>query len=157
MESNLWVLEGSGMPQKSIGYIMYFYSFFLLNVTYFTTHSCKIPSFQIWNILMIYTLLCFSLYNFYSQDSSMMYSTHISYLEIYNEVGYDLLDSRHEASRLEDLPSVFFSNFFMSFFYLVLMCSNVIRASGQTINWAISFNVVVYVFHVLLHFKSLLD
>ncbi|XP_047249007.1 kinesin-like protein KIF6 isoform X3 [Girardinichthys multiradiatus] len=36
----------------------------------------------------------------------MMYSTHISYLEIYNEVGYDLLDSRHEASRLEDLPKV---------------------------------------------------
>lgn len=47
---------------------------------------------------------------FYSQqDSSMIYTTHISYLEIYNEMGYDLLDSRHEASRLEDLPSVFFS------------------------------------------------
>ncbi|XP_072220915.1 kinesin-like protein KIF6 [Leuresthes tenuis] len=41
-----------------------------------------------------------------SQDSSMVYTTHISYLEIYNEVGYDLLDSRHEASRLEDLPKV---------------------------------------------------
>lgn len=40
------------------------------------------------------------------QDSSMVYTTHISYLEIYNEMGYDLLDSRHEASRLEDLPSV---------------------------------------------------
>ena len=36
----------------------------------------------------------------------MVYTTHISYLEIYNEVGYDLLDPRHEASRLEDLPSV---------------------------------------------------
>ncbi|XP_068436732.1 kinesin-like protein KIF6 isoform X2 [Clinocottus analis] len=44
-----------------------------------------------------------------SQDSSMVYTTHISYLEIYNETGYDLLDSRHEASRLEDLPSVFCS------------------------------------------------
>ncbi|XP_034381017.1 kinesin-like protein KIF6 [Cyclopterus lumpus] len=41
-----------------------------------------------------------------SQDSSMVYTTHISYLEIYNEMGYDLLDSRHEASRLEDLPKV---------------------------------------------------
>lgn len=40
------------------------------------------------------------------QDFSMVYTTHISYLEIYNEMGYDLLDSRHEASRLEDLPSV---------------------------------------------------
>ncbi|XP_035179170.1 kinesin-like protein KIF6 isoform X4 [Oxyura jamaicensis] len=35
-----------------------------------------------------------------------MYTTHVSYLEIYNECGYDLLDPRHEASRLEDLPKV---------------------------------------------------
>uniref|UniRef100_A0A3Q3SDX0 Kinesin family member 6 n=1 Tax=Mastacembelus armatus TaxID=205130 RepID=A0A3Q3SDX0_9TELE len=46
------------------------------------------------------------LYECFSQDSSMIYTTHISYLEIYNEMGYDLLDSRHEASRLEDLPKV---------------------------------------------------
>ncbi|XP_044022940.1 kinesin-like protein KIF6 isoform X2 [Siniperca chuatsi] len=46
------------------------------------------------------------LFERFSQDSSMVYSTHISYLEIYNEMGYDLLDSRHEASRLEDLPKV---------------------------------------------------
>ncbi|KAL4624257.1 kinesin-like protein KIF6 isoform X1 [Arapaima gigas] len=39
-------------------------------------------------------------------DSGKIYTTHISYLEIYNEVGYDLLDPRHEASRLEDLPKV---------------------------------------------------
>ncbi|XP_023250493.1 kinesin-like protein KIF6 [Seriola lalandi dorsalis] len=46
------------------------------------------------------------LYECFSQDSTMLYTTHISYLEIYNEMGYDLLDSRHEASRLEDLPRV---------------------------------------------------
>ncbi|XP_054470457.1 kinesin-like protein KIF6 [Anoplopoma fimbria] len=46
------------------------------------------------------------LFERFSQDSSMVYTTHISYLEIYNEMGYDLLDSRHEASRLEDLPKV---------------------------------------------------
>ncbi|XP_038585628.1 kinesin-like protein KIF6 [Micropterus salmoides] len=46
------------------------------------------------------------LFERFSQDSSTVYSTHISYLEIYNEMGYDLLDSRHEASRLEDLPKV---------------------------------------------------
>ncbi|XP_061698900.1 kinesin-like protein KIF6 isoform X2 [Syngnathoides biaculeatus] len=46
------------------------------------------------------------LYERFAQDSSTVYSTHISYLEIYNEMGYDLLDSRHEASRLEDLPKV---------------------------------------------------
>lgn len=50
------------------------------------------------------------------QDSSVIYTTHISYLEIYNEMGYDLLDSRHEASRLEDLQSVFFL-----FLYLLLL------------------------------------
>lgn len=46
------------------------------------------------------------IYQTFSQDSNMVYTTHISYLEIYNEVGYDLLDSQHEASRLEDLPKV---------------------------------------------------
>uniref|UniRef100_G1RL35 Kinesin motor domain-containing protein n=1 Tax=Nomascus leucogenys TaxID=61853 RepID=G1RL35_NOMLE len=40
------------------------------------------------------------------KDSSRMYTTHISYLEIYNECGYDLLDPRHEASSLDDLPKV---------------------------------------------------
>ncbi|KAM6182314.1 kinesin-like protein KIF6 [Erethizon dorsatum] len=40
------------------------------------------------------------------KDSSKIYTTYISYLEIYNECGYDLLDPRHEASRLEDLPKV---------------------------------------------------
>ncbi|XP_060788816.1 kinesin-like protein KIF6 [Neoarius graeffei] len=46
------------------------------------------------------------LYQHIGQDHSMVYTMHISYLEIYNEVGYDLLDSRHEASNLEDLPKV---------------------------------------------------
>ncbi|XP_028293180.1 kinesin-like protein KIF6 isoform X2 [Gouania willdenowi] len=40
------------------------------------------------------------------QESNMIYSTHISYMEIYNETAYDLLDSRNEESRLEDLPKV---------------------------------------------------
>ncbi|NXC02603.1 KIF6 protein, partial [Orthonyx spaldingii] len=40
------------------------------------------------------------------KDSSKVYTTHVSYLEIYNECGYDLLDPRHEASRMEDLPKV---------------------------------------------------
>uniref|UniRef100_A0A3Q3WCQ9 Kinesin motor domain-containing protein n=1 Tax=Mola mola TaxID=94237 RepID=A0A3Q3WCQ9_MOLML len=46
------------------------------------------------------------LFQHLSLDSSVVYTTHISYLEIYNEMGYDLLDSRNEASRLEDLPKV---------------------------------------------------
>ncbi|NWV73369.1 KIF6 protein, partial [Dasyornis broadbenti] len=40
------------------------------------------------------------------KDSSKVYTTHVSYLEIYNECGYDLLDPRHEAARMEDLPKV---------------------------------------------------
>ncbi|XP_034015745.1 kinesin-like protein KIF6 [Thalassophryne amazonica] len=46
------------------------------------------------------------LYQRISQDRSVLYTTHISYLEIYNEVGYDLLNVQREASQLEDLPKV---------------------------------------------------
>ncbi|XP_018118191.1 kinesin-like protein KIF6 isoform X2 [Xenopus laevis] len=42
----------------------------------------------------------------FQKDSSKVYTLHVSYLEIYNECGYDLLDPRHEASKLEDLPKV---------------------------------------------------
>ncbi|KAM4042914.1 kinesin-like protein KIF6 isoform 1-T1 [Anomaloglossus baeobatrachus] len=38
------------------------------------------------------------------KDGAKVYTVHISYLEIYNECGYDLLDPKHEASKLEDLP-----------------------------------------------------
>ncbi len=34
------------------------------------------------------------------------YSVTISYLELYNEEGYDLLDPTREVKRLEDLPKV---------------------------------------------------
>uniref|UniRef100_A0A8C4Z1C1 Kinesin-like protein n=1 Tax=Gadus morhua TaxID=8049 RepID=A0A8C4Z1C1_GADMO len=46
------------------------------------------------------------LYQHIIQDSTMVYTTHISYLEIYNNVCYDLLDRQLEACRLEDLPTV---------------------------------------------------
>ncbi|XP_077587779.1 kinesin-like protein KIF6 [Stigmatopora nigra] len=46
------------------------------------------------------------LYESLSQDGGTVHSTHISYLEIYNETGYDLLDSGNQASQLEDLPKV---------------------------------------------------
>ena len=38
------------------------------------------------------------------QSSGYEYTLHVSYLEIYMENGYDLLDPKHEASKLEDLP-----------------------------------------------------
>jgi kinesin family member 6/9 len=40
------------------------------------------------------------------KDTQTRYTVHVSYLEIYNEVGYDLLDSSRDAKRLEDLPKV---------------------------------------------------
>ncbi|XP_060710496.1 kinesin-like protein KIF6 [Hemiscyllium ocellatum] len=42
----------------------------------------------------------------FQKDNNKVYTTHISYLEIYNECGYDLLDPHHDASKLEDLPKV---------------------------------------------------
>ena len=38
--------------------------------------------------------------------SDAQFQVHISYLEIYNNQGYDLLDPSHETKRLEDLPRV---------------------------------------------------
>ncbi|XP_039253438.1 kinesin-like protein KIF6 [Styela clava] len=46
------------------------------------------------------------LFEKFEQDKNHIYSTEVSYLEIYNENGYDLLDPRHEAAKLEDLPKV---------------------------------------------------
>ena len=40
----------------------------------------------------------------HTQSPGTIFTTHVSYLEIYNEYGYDLLDPKHEASKLEDLP-----------------------------------------------------
>nr|XP_022332099.1 kinesin-like protein KIF6 [Crassostrea virginica] len=45
-------------------------------------------------------------YEQFEQDSERTYTLHVSYLEIYNESGYDLLDPKHEAAKLEDLPKV---------------------------------------------------
>ena len=39
-----------------------------------------------------------------SQRSDQQFSAYVSYLEIYNEAGYDLLDPSHETKSLEELP-----------------------------------------------------
>ncbi|KAL4238137.1 Kinesin-related protein 6 [Mactra antiquata] len=46
------------------------------------------------------------IFEYFEKNSERAYTAHISYLEIYNEYGYDLLDPKHEASKLEDLPKV---------------------------------------------------
>jgi kinesin family protein 6/9 len=39
-------------------------------------------------------------------QTDVQYTFHISYLEIYNEQGYDLLDPSHDTKKMEDLPRV---------------------------------------------------
>ncbi|CAI2722763.1 unnamed protein product [Schistosoma spindalis] len=48
------------------------------------------------------------LFDHFEKDLASEYTLKISYMEIYNEIGYDLLDSRHNnmTSKLEDLPRV---------------------------------------------------
>jgi kinesin family protein 6/9 len=46
------------------------------------------------------------LFECFKKDTTTMYSAYISYLEIYNESGYDLLDSTHETTKLEDMKKV---------------------------------------------------
>eukprot|EP00614_Pseudopedinella_elastica_P019003 CAMPEP_0172649386 /NCGR_PEP_ID=MMETSP1068-20121228/241755_1 /TAXON_ID=35684 /ORGANISM="Pseudopedinella elastica, Strain CCMP716" /LENGTH=951 /DNA_ID=CAMNT_0013463735 /DNA_START=322 /DNA_END=3177 /DNA_ORIENTATION=- len=42
----------------------------------------------------------------FAENPNIQYSCHVSYLEIYNESGFDLLDPSHETKALEDLPKV---------------------------------------------------
>ncbi|XP_052275630.1 kinesin-like protein KIF6 isoform X2 [Dreissena polymorpha] len=46
------------------------------------------------------------IFEYFEQNSERSFTAHISYLEIYNDNGYDLLDPKHEAAKLEDLPKV---------------------------------------------------
>ncbi|XP_028398653.1 kinesin-like protein KIF6 isoform X1 [Dendronephthya gigantea] len=42
----------------------------------------------------------------FEKNPEYVYTSHVSYLEVYNENGYDLLDPKHEAAKLEDLPKI---------------------------------------------------
>ncbi|XP_055878484.1 kinesin-like protein KIF6 isoform X1 [Biomphalaria glabrata] len=46
------------------------------------------------------------LFDIIEKHPEKIFTFHISYLEIYNDNGYDLLDPKHEATKLEDLPKV---------------------------------------------------
>lgn len=46
------------------------------------------------------------LFNQVRTRTDMQFKLYISYLEIYNNSGYDLLDPSHETKALEDLPKV---------------------------------------------------
>ena len=46
------------------------------------------------------------LYSEISKRADARYSVHVSYVEVYNNQAYDLLDPDHETKALEDLPKV---------------------------------------------------
>ena len=46
------------------------------------------------------------MYNEFRTRSDVQFKAYVSYLELYNEQGYDLLDPSHETKALEDLPKV---------------------------------------------------
>jgi len=46
------------------------------------------------------------IYNEFRTRTDLQFKAYVSYLELYNEVGYDLLDPSHETKALEDLPKV---------------------------------------------------
>ena len=46
------------------------------------------------------------LYNEFRNRTDVQFKAYISYLEIYNEQGYDLLDQSHETKSHDDLPKV---------------------------------------------------
>ena len=45
-------------------------------------------------------------FNEFRTRGDVQFKAYVSYLEIYNEQGYDLLDPSHENKDLEDLPKV---------------------------------------------------
>ncbi|KAF6266655.1 kinesin family member 6 [Scenedesmus sp. NREL 46B-D3] len=51
------------------------------------------------------TIAC--VYSEVAKQAGYTFQVHISYLEIYNEVGYDLLDPTREVQAMEDLPQVY--------------------------------------------------
>lgn len=46
------------------------------------------------------------IFNEFRTKPGIEFKAYISYLELYNEQGYDLLDQSHETKALEDLPKV---------------------------------------------------
>jgi len=46
------------------------------------------------------------IYAGFRKRTDVQFKAFISYLELYNEAGYDLLDPSHETKALEELPKV---------------------------------------------------
>lgn len=59
----------------------------------------------------------------------------VSYLEIYNEVGYDLLDSSRDAKRLEDFPRVLLREDEDQSIFLQGLSSHSVTSEEEALNW----------------------
>eukprot|EP00117_Sycon_ciliatum_P006084 scpid19783/ scgid3868/ Kinesin-like protein KIF6 len=46
------------------------------------------------------------IFKYQKENPDKLYTTQVTYMEIYNEQGHDLLDPEHEGAKLEDLPKV---------------------------------------------------
>jgi len=81
-------------------------------------------------------------FNETEKRANLHYDISISYLEIYNNSGYDLLDPNHDSKKLEDLPKVF-SQLSLSLSLSLSLLS--LCVSSVDINIYLSVSLYVYV------------
>lgn len=75
------------------------------------------------------------LYNEYRNRSDVQLKAYISYLELYNEQGYDLLDPSHETKSLEDLPKVVMLEDEHGNFHLKNLSMHPAETEEDALNW----------------------
>ncbi|XP_011403132.1 PREDICTED: kinesin-like protein KIF6 [Amphimedon queenslandica] len=75
------------------------------------------------------------LFQQYLKSPGTVFTTQVSYLEIYNENGYDLLDPKHEASKLEDLPRVALFEGSNGEIHLKNLSMHSVTSEEEALNW----------------------
>ena len=69
-----------------------------------------------------------------AESSDTQYEVRVSYLEIYNESGYDLLEPSHETKGLEDLPKVSLQEDTEGRIHLKNLSAQVARSEEEALN-----------------------
>lgn len=75
------------------------------------------------------------LYNEYRNRSDVQLKAYVSYLELYNETGYDLLDPSHESKSLEELPKVVMLEDEHGNFHLKNLSMHPAETEEEALNW----------------------
>ncbi|KAI9159555.1 hypothetical protein H9P43_008895 [Blastocladiella emersonii ATCC 22665] len=70
-----------------------------------------------------------------AQRPNRKYQVQVSYLEIYNEAGYDLLDDSRDAKRLEDLPKVTLRETGEEQIHLQNLHAHPVVSEEEALNW----------------------